>query len=434
MTIKINSLIDLAEYFQIQPRKLALILKETDNFYRENRIPKRTGGFRELFIPIDPLRIIQKKIKDQLLDLNTPLSSTHAYCFSRSIVTNASSHIGNPFMFKLDIEDFFPNIESQRIYEIFDSFRLKNKSFEINNSKIEINPKICRYLTRLCMYKGGLPQGAPTSPTLANIAARSMDLKLNEYTKKFNIKYTRYSDDMVFSSKLPMHESTKDKIMDLVESSGFNINTKKISYINHNRTKLVTGILVTNNGLRLPKKGRRELRSAYHNFINAKGIEASSKDAYLIRSSLIGKFNHWLNIEPRSEFPKIALENLKKIEISELSNINLAQAYKINTDKKIKINKYSFEKNTHQELTEFNAINDIDKPRVRQLMREAASLITPDKKKPLDKNEIIKWSKKSNQIEAYFIAAHLNIEHEPPLFTDATLTAKLKSWLNYSNM
>lgn len=435
MIIKINTLMDLAEYFQIPSKLLALILKKTDNFYRENKIPKRSGGFRDLFIPIEPLKIIQRKIKDQFLDLNTPLTSTHAYCFSRSIITNASTHIGNPFMFKLDIKDFFPSIESERIYEIFDSFRLNNKSFEKQSCKIEINPKICRYLTRLCMYKGGLPQGAPTSPSLANLAARSMDLKLNEYTKNLNINYTRYSDDMVFSSKSPMQDSVKDKIMDLIEGSGFNINTKKIAYINHDRTKIVTGILVTSSGLRLPKKGRRELRSAYHNFINQKNAITNLNNIDLIKSTLIGKFNHWLSIEPRSSFPKTALENIIKTEAPLLRDSMYLKSLKIKSNKHAVDNDGNdniLKNNITIESIKFNEIEEIDKPRVRQLMRESSLLIFPNNKKILNKNQLIEWTKKNNQIEAYFIAAYLEIPHEPPVFTDPTLSAKLTAWLKYS--
>jgi RNA-directed DNA polymerase len=432
MIIKINTLIELAEYFQIQPKFLALILKQTDNFYRENKIPKRSGGLRDLFIPIEPLKIIQRKIKDQLLDCNTPLTSTHAYCYSRSIITNASTHIGNPFMFKLDIKDFFPHIKSERVYEIFDSFRLNNKSFEKHNCKIEINSKICRYLTRLCMYKGGLPQGAPTSPSLANLAARSMDLMLYEYTNNLNIKYTRYSDDMVFSSKSPMQESVKDRIMDLVELSGFNINTKKIAYINHDRTKIVTGILVTDSGLRLPKKGRRELRSAYHNFINQKNTTTSLKNMDSIKSTLIGKFNHWLSIEPRSTFPKTALENIIKMEAPLLSDSMYLNSLKIKSDKLIADNNILLNNDITIEPIKFNEIKEIEKPRVRQLMREASLLIPPNNKKILNKNQLIKLTKKDNQIEAYFIAAYLEIPHEPPVFTDPTLSGKLIAWLKYS--
>ena len=430
MSIKINTLVDLADYFEIQPKLLALLLKKTDNFYRENKIPKRSGGLRELYIPIEPLKIIQKKIKNELLDCNIPLSSTHAYCFSKSIITNASSHIGNSFMFKLDIKDFFPNINSERVYTVFDSFRLKNGSFEKNNSKLELSPKICRYLTRLCMFRGGLPQGAPTSPTLANLAARSMDLKLNEYTKNLNINYTRYSDDMVFSSKSPMQESAKDKIMDLVEASGFNINTKKIAYISNNRIKIVTGILVTNNGLRLPKKGRRELRSAYHNFINIENSSCSLNDFNSTKLTLVGKFNHWLSIEPRSKFPKIALENIINTELSLLKDIKYSKNLKITLSKLI-FDDGDLSK--EKLIVESYKINEADKPRVRQLMREASVLTVPNDNKIIDKIQLIQWTKKENIFEAYFIAAYLRVPHEPPVFNDQTLSAKLVAWLKYSS-
>ena len=84
------------------------------------------------------------------------------------------------------------------------------------------------------------------------------------------------------------------------------------------------------------------------------------------------------------------------------------------------------------EPIKLNEIKEIEKPRVRQLMREASLLIPPNNNKILNKNQLIKLTKKDNQIEAYFIAAYLEIPHEPPVFTDPTLSEKLIAWLKYS--
>lgn len=160
--------------------------KRNNTYYRVFTIPKSSGGEREIAEPAKSMKAIQSWILANILS-NLPLSP-HATGFRNgySILDNACKHEHNKYILCLDIDDFFPSIKYPLVYSIF--------------RKLGYNNHICHILTSLCTFKERLPQGGITSPALSNLACYRLDCRISGYCGSRNITYTRYADDMTFSS------------------------------------------------------------------------------------------------------------------------------------------------------------------------------------------------------------------------------------------
>lgn len=309
--IKIDDFNGLAAYLQIESKQLGALIHSQDLFYKPFKIPKRSGGYRELLVPIETLKQVQRRINSEILSKFVTHINAHAYSKQRSIITNATRHLNAPYLFKVDIQDFFPSISSLDIYFAFEFLRL-NYFSEINSAPITYTQEISRILSQICSYNNQLPQGAPSSPTLSNIVSYKMDVALTNHCSSNSLTYTRYSDDMVFSSASFVSRKERRSIMKIIEDHGYKINIEKISFITSNKEKFVTGLYLSDSGLRLPKSYRRDVRSSFHNF--QKGV-ANSKfkpaNFQKQRNKVLGQLQYWKMIEPQSEFPAKAINFIK---------------------------------------------------------------------------------------------------------------------------
>jgi RNA-directed DNA polymerase len=157
--------------------------------YRNFEIPKKSGGKRLITAPIEEIKELQRTLNELLNIIYQPRLSTHGFALNRSIVTNAEAHVGARFVFNLDLADFFPSIHFGRVRGMF----LK-KPFQCN-------PAVATVLAQLCCHDGKLPQGAPTSPTISNLICGRMDVDLQRFAREHACTYTRYADDITFSSE-----------------------------------------------------------------------------------------------------------------------------------------------------------------------------------------------------------------------------------------
>ena len=187
------------------------------------------------------------------------------------------------------------------------------KAFE----KIGYPANISQVLAELCTLEGKLPQGAATSPTLSNIIAYDMDVKLLYIAQKNNLIYTRYADDLTFSGEDISFELILSEIDNVIREEKFVIQRKKTRFLTQNKRKIVTGISVSSGDkLMIPKAKKREIRKTIH-YILTKGLEehqrfiGSTDPSYLKR--LMGYLNFWLMVEPDNEYVKKSIAALKKI-------------------------------------------------------------------------------------------------------------------------
>ena len=134
----------------------------------------------------------------------------------------------------------------------------------------DFSPTVARYLTKLTTYKGKLPQGAPTSPIVANLVFVKTGKRLQKFAAFNNLTFTSFVDDLTFSSPSDFKEKTQN-ILDAVIADGFKISHKKTNY--KSKLPTVTGIIVKNNNLDLPKKFKDKLKDKTQTKERLDGLE-----------------------------------------------------------------------------------------------------------------------------------------------------------------
>jgi len=230
-------------------KDLDVIITEIDNHYRERfepKIDKQTGNpktYKDGTIkqrairPSKPLlKAIQRQIKDRILNQIELPENVHGGVKKRSNITNAKPHQGKKYILTTDLQDFYPSIKSKKVYETF--------------LELGFNKQFSFYITRLTTWKGELPQGTPTSTHISNIVFLNTDFQLIELCKIHNITYTRFIDDLTFSSQQDF-QAIIGEILKIVQDSGLKISRRKTFY---NGSQTVTGIEVYLNKIDAPKK------------------------------------------------------------------------------------------------------------------------------------------------------------------------------------
>lgn len=266
--------------------------------YRHFKIKKRTGGYREICAPYPALLYMQKWIYKEIL-LKCKINATaHGFVKKRSILTNAIVHKGQNWMLKMDLKDFFPSIPINWVVNIFKDIGYTND--------------VAFYLASICCLEDVLPQGAPTSPILSNIVASYMDKRLYKLCQEYEYRYTRYADDIAISGNY-ISPTFIDVVYRVIKECGFVVNSKKTRLYGEKGNKIITGVSLANNEIRIPRTYRRALEKEIY-FIMKYGLDAHVKRSKIKTSnylqSIIGKLNYWLLIEPENENARKGYEYL----------------------------------------------------------------------------------------------------------------------------
>ena len=235
------------------------ISNNIENNYKTYKIKKRNGNYRTICEPNKILKHIQRKILAHILEDMKVSEYAKAYHKNISIVDNAICHVKSKVILKLDIIDFFNNIDFMNVY----------KSCFYNFPK-----SIGILLTTLCTYYGSLSQGAPTSAYISNLVMRNFDYEIGSFCRKNNINYTRYSDDMTFSGDFNPG-IVINKVRKLLYRLSLKINNKKIKVIYNYHSQSVTGIVV-NEKVQVNYKYRNKIRQEVY-YINKYGIISHMK-------------------------------------------------------------------------------------------------------------------------------------------------------------
>jgi len=248
-------------------------LRNVDVSYQEFSIPKKSGGSRTLHAPSDALKQLQRRILRRLLGKLKSHACATGFERGHSIVTNARTHVGREVVLRMDIRDFFPSTGRKRVENYF--------------RKIGWNREASKLLTELTTWKGGLPQGAPTSPRLSNLVNYRMDARLEGLARSLNAAYSRYADDLTFSfagdamsgasvrsprtggivvAEKPVSASriAIGSVKAILADCGYKMHKRrKLNIRRRHQQQRVTG-LVVNQAVNLPRKTRRWLRAVEH--------------------------------------------------------------------------------------------------------------------------------------------------------------------------
>ncbi|MBS6047532.1 MAG: RNA-directed DNA polymerase [Haemophilus haemolyticus] len=250
-------------------RKTIMRRRELAN-YRMFSIKKRSGGWRYIHQVNKELFKVQQFINSEILQKIQPHPASFAFHSNGGIKRCALKHCGARWLFQYDLKDFFYTINEKNVYDIFHNQGYRSLlAFELARICTTTRLPKClqKYITShaYCVnYKfydnhmlGILPQGAPTSPMLSNLATFKLDTLLTNLAKKHDLVYTRYADDITFSTYLDKRKEKfkihRDIIKTIIES-GFIINNKKTRIAGPGARKIVLGLLVDGDRPRIPKE------------------------------------------------------------------------------------------------------------------------------------------------------------------------------------
>lgn len=221
--------------------------------YRPFSIRKRSGAERIIDEPAADLKRVQRLILRRLLGRLRAHPAAHGFERGRSIVTAALPHARRAVVLRLDVQDFFLSTRAETVQAYF--------------RRIGWGAEAAGLLTRLCTHRGGLPQGAPTSPRLSNLVNFRLDARLAALGRSRGANYTRYADDMTFSFDADEHETLVTVIQTtkkVLREEGYRLHTeRKLRVLRPHMRQTVAG-LVVNERVRLPRATRRWLRAVEH--------------------------------------------------------------------------------------------------------------------------------------------------------------------------
>lgn len=234
-----------------------------ENCYSSFVIKKKNGDDRTINAPNKSLKFVQRKLarlfverqKQFFLEKNIKNSISHAFLKGKGIKTNAVPHRNKKYVLNLDLENYFAMINFGRVQGFFK----KNTYFKL--------PEIATIIAQLTCYKGSLPQGAPTSPIISNLICQILDQRILALCKKFRLTYTRYADDLTFSTNdnnfKKKYKEFLEELESIINHSGFKVNSKKTHFQEYNGRQLVTGLSV-NKKINVKNEFYKKTRSMAH--------------------------------------------------------------------------------------------------------------------------------------------------------------------------
>jgi RNA-directed DNA polymerase len=268
-----SSLSDLAKLLNYTPTGLAYVLYKTpkETLYRTFEIPKSGGGVRTIQAPKPQLKLVQGRLADLLSDCLDKIEAekqdrkkvSHGFQRGRSIVTNAKAHRMRRFVLNLDLNDFFGTINFGRV-----------RGFFIADRNFMLSPKVATVIAQIACHNNTLPQGAPCSPVISNLIGNILDARLIRLARDHGCTYTRYADDLTFSTNrrnFP-RQLARPKIFkasrwiigkqlkDAIKQTGFSINSSKTRMQIRGSRQEVTG-LVVNEKVNIRQEYYRSVRS-----------------------------------------------------------------------------------------------------------------------------------------------------------------------------
>ncbi|PMB51098.1 RNA-dependent DNA polymerase [Fischerella thermalis CCMEE 5201] len=250
----------------------------TVSHYIRFKMPKKTGGERLISAPMPSLKQTQHWILEKILKKIAVHDAAHGFCTQRSIVTNATPHVGADVIINFDLKDFFPSISYKRVKGLFQSFGYSEAAATIFGllctaaevEELELDGKTYY----LALGDRHLPQGSPASPVITNLLCRRLDRRLTAMAEKFSFTYTRYADDLTFSAVGDSQRYICNILKcteSIVTHEGFTLNQEKTRILRKSRQQEVTGVVV-NNKLNVSKKTLKQFRATLYQ-IEKDGLE-----------------------------------------------------------------------------------------------------------------------------------------------------------------
>ncbi len=308
---------DVASILGISERSLRYFLYKIrpENMYHTFKVPKKDGATREIAAPEKRLKKIQRKLADVLSAVYEPKVCAYGFITEKSNIGNAAQHVKKSLVFNIDLKDFFSQIHFGRVRGM------------LMNAPYNLPDEAATTIAQIACYNGYLPQGAPSSPVITNMICVPLDNALMRLAKSTKCVYTRYADDITFST----HKSSFDKSIVYIEDSeviigeklastlkkhSFEVNAKKIALRSYTCRQEVTGLTV-NEFPNLRRSYVKQLRAIIHS-CEKFGISAAAKT--YVKKGLC-KNHEICNVVDASDSEDVVVNWFKRVLIGKICYI-----------------------------------------------------------------------------------------------------------------
>lgn len=299
---------ELAQLLELEYHELRFLAYHRDVLDRDHycrySIQKRSGGERQIAAPKPLLKNAQKKILEVILEKIAVSENAHGFIKGKSVVTGARQHVRSPWMLiNMDLKNFFPTLTFERVRGMFHSLGYSGYLSSLLGM-------LCTYCERMPLEVRGqvkyvrisdriLPQGSPASPMITNIICRKLDERLQKAAETYGFLYSRYADDLSFSFEYETEKETVRKavfdVSCVIKDEGFSINQKKTHYLRKNNRQCITGVVINNQELGVPKVWIKRMRAALH---NAEKLKSEGNLPEGVKHEIKGMVSWLKNINP----------------------------------------------------------------------------------------------------------------------------------------
>lgn len=282
--------------------------------YHRFLVPKKAGGHREIHAPREALKEVQRRLARVFALMYSPPACAYGFIADRNTVQNATEHTKARWVLNIDLLDFFPSIHFGRVRGM------------LSREPYSISIRAAQRIAALCCHDTILPQGAPTSPILANMIAQKLDRQLQSLAARHRFRYSRYADDLTFSSQRKRFPSAlvtreqdgklvvSDELRNIVKANSFALNERKTRLSHYSERQEVTGLVVNSRRANVPRELVRQIRAMLHAW--ERFGEASAEAEYtakyaplyfrqaqqgIYRQTVIGKLSYLAMVKGRSD-------------------------------------------------------------------------------------------------------------------------------------
>ena len=281
-------------FLGISPKTIFSIRRRPGKHYRSFPLKKKDGTEREINTPRTYLKVIHWWILDNILNHVEIAENVFGFVAGRSAVQNAEYHFGAKHVLNVDIRQFFPSIRIEQVRSIFES--------------LGYSESVSEMLSDLCCLNDRVPQGAPTSPAIANLVLRELDNKLSGLAQEAGHLYSRYADDLTFSSQKKIEGDFLLSVKREVENASFELKPEKTRFSGGEGRMEVTGVVI-NEVLQPTRVWRKRTRATLHRMRNS--VRLTRRDLSYLQG-IIGsarQFDDSPNMRRLAEEAKVILES-----------------------------------------------------------------------------------------------------------------------------
>ncbi len=299
----VSNLNELSSQMRLSSGLLQRLIYKSDDHYHVYYLDKKSGGKREIAQPSRAMKAVQSWILRKILYRLSSSENSKGFEIGESILSNAKPHVGAHVLLNIDLEDFFHSVPASNVYSIFHS--------------IGYNKNISYILTSLCTFNGRLPQGAPTSPKLSNLACQRLDSRIQGYSGPKGIMYTRYADDITLSARNEAKiRKAQPMIEEIIQDEGFIINHKKTKICGTRKRKEVTGLVISPNSVGIGRSEYRRIRAEVYSMLTSDNSKLPTINGRIAHIKSVDKNNY-------EKITKYILSLKKKLPENDLFNLIL---------------------------------------------------------------------------------------------------------------